>query len=95
MGFLFCRWLKSRDFSTKSQRARKKSSRPRADASGGERAWLRHAALGIRPKNGGVGQMPTEKGRFSSSGVKAVSFVGPTPGSTAGCEGGLGTEGTS
>ena len=70
--FLFCRWLKSTDFSTKPQRARKKSSRPRADASGGERALLRHAALGIRQKNGGVGQMPTEKGRFSSSGVSGT-----------------------
>ena len=58
------------EFQYKVATSEKKSSRPRADASGGERAWLRHAALGIRQKNGGVGQMPTEKGRFSSSGVE-------------------------
>ena len=38
---------KSADSSTKSQRAEKKTSRPRSDASGGERAWLRHAAFGL------------------------------------------------
>ena len=40
------------EFQYKVATSKKKSSRPRADASGGERVWLRHTALGVRQRTG-------------------------------------------
>ena len=65
-------WSMAQEYEFQYKVATSKKKNPLAPAltrQGARKSVASPHSIGRTPKNGGVGQMPTEKGRFSSSGA--------------------------